>query len=668
MTTAVREGRPGERAKTWRQATPRGSITVVTGAISAVLLGVLAFYGGWLRRWMSDDGLIVLRTVRNLLAGNGPVFNAGERVEANTSTLWQYLIYAVAAVTDARLEMIALWLAIIFTTLALVIASWGTALLHRHNHALVLVPVGGLVYLALPPARDFATSGLEWGLSLLWIAVLWFLLMKWAHPAKPAGRHQSAPQVEKIVYFLAFWCGLSWLVRPELALYGGLAGLLIMVAATSWRMRGLILLAALPLPAAYQIFRMGYYGLLTPHTAVAKSAGEAAWADGWNYVRDLFDPYSLWLALALVVAMGGFSLWRFKSPEQPPLEATAASRSLWSKGPQLRTPSAAVALIIGAAVVHFLYILRVGGDFMHGRMLLLPLFAVLLPIMVLPIVDLLATSKTLDLVLIGGLIVLSGWAMSTVINSNDIDWDTAYEDDLGIVDERDFWTYATQRDQGDPPVLASDFHLAQVMNDYEETIERALEEDAALMSQYFSPDGEGSGEFSWTTTPRNEPGAAEDQSGLEYLGTTVYNLNLGMTSMSAPLELRVLDTVGLTTPLAARQPRDLDARVGHDKWLPREWQGADTDANLDDIPLWYGAEATATAREALQTPDLVNLFSTYREPMSVSRFFSNMGFALTEGRTLELSLDPAEVVDNKGPAEPTARIVWPSEFSPEPPR
>ncbi|WIM71729.1 hypothetical protein QP028_08525 [Corynebacterium suedekumii] len=30
------------------------------------------FTGGWTRRWISDDGLIVLRTVRNLLAGNGP--------------------------------------------------------------------------------------------------------------------------------------------------------------------------------------------------------------------------------------------------------------------------------------------------------------------------------------------------------------------------------------------------------------------------------------------------------------------------------------------------------------------------------------------------------------------------------------------------------------------
>lgn len=64
------------------------SITAISAALSAFSVAVLAFYGGWQRRWMSDDGLIVLRTVRNLLAGNGPVFNAGERVEANTSTLW----------------------------------------------------------------------------------------------------------------------------------------------------------------------------------------------------------------------------------------------------------------------------------------------------------------------------------------------------------------------------------------------------------------------------------------------------------------------------------------------------------------------------------------------------------------------------------------------------
>ena len=77
-------------------------IRKVEASLLVVVLAVCTGIWGWMRRWMSDDGLIVLRTVRNLLAGHGPVFNAGERVEANTSTLWQYLIYAVSLLSDAR--------------------------------------------------------------------------------------------------------------------------------------------------------------------------------------------------------------------------------------------------------------------------------------------------------------------------------------------------------------------------------------------------------------------------------------------------------------------------------------------------------------------------------------------------------------------------------------
>lgn len=50
---------------------------------SVLVVSLLFAWGAWQRRWIADDGLIVLRTVRNLLAGNGPVFNAGERVEAS---------------------------------------------------------------------------------------------------------------------------------------------------------------------------------------------------------------------------------------------------------------------------------------------------------------------------------------------------------------------------------------------------------------------------------------------------------------------------------------------------------------------------------------------------------------------------------------------------------
>ncbi|QGU05719.1 flagellar motor control protein ZomB [Corynebacterium comes] len=659
MTTAA--GLSGHSPRTTRpHRHAPASLTLWTGLASAVLVAVLAFVGGWQRRWMSDDGLIVLRTVRNLLAGNGPVFNAGERVEANTSTLWQYLIYVVALITDARLEIIALWLALLSTTVALGLAAWGTTRLYRHRTTLLLLPAGGLVYLALPPARDFATSGLEWGLSLLWIAGLWWLLVTWATPREAAGRHYAGGPSESITYLLAFWAGLSWLVRPELALYGGLTGLLIIFAATSWRQRGLILAAALPIPAAYQIFRMGYYGLITPHTAVAKSAGDAEWADGWAYVRDFVDPYWLWLALAVVMVLGAVTLWRFSTPAATVLPVPSSGRA------RLRTPVAATSLILFAGGIHLLYVLRVGGDFMHGRMLLLPLFALLLPVAVVPLTDRLGGSRRFDLLAAVGLAVICGWAANTVISGHPIDWETDYEE-LGIVDERDFWTYATFREQGDPPLVADDFRTALAMNDYVDVAQQAMAEDAGLMSQILV--GTDPAEFSWTTTPRiPREVATEDPTGLATLPPTVYHINLGMTSMNAPLEMRVLDTVGLTTPLAARQPRDVDARVGHDKWLPHEWQAADTAVPLENLHGWYDREATALARQALQTPALAELMATYREPMSLDRFLANIRFSLTAGRTLDFSLDPAEVIEEHGPVTPGIRVAWPTEISAEDPR
>jgi arabinofuranosyltransferase len=45
----------------------RASLWITVAVVSA-----LWTWGIWQRRWIADDGLIVLRTVRNLLAGNGP--------------------------------------------------------------------------------------------------------------------------------------------------------------------------------------------------------------------------------------------------------------------------------------------------------------------------------------------------------------------------------------------------------------------------------------------------------------------------------------------------------------------------------------------------------------------------------------------------------------------
>lgn len=643
MTTTASRGKPPVRR--------RISLTSATGLLAVLVIAVFAFWGGWTRRWISDDGLIVLRTVRNLLAGNGPVFNAGERVETNTSALWQYLIWFFALFTDARLEIIAMWLAILLTTAALAISVLGSLKMYRGHPALVLVPIGGIVYLALPPARDFATSGLEWGLSLFWLAMLWLLLANWAAPVT-RGRH-SRGGLDWPVYLLAFWCGISWLVRPELALYGGVAGILLLVTAKNWKVMAGILAVALPVPAAYQIFRMGYYGLLTPHTAVAKSATDAAWGSGWEYVLNLTDPYALWLALAVVVLIGAVVLLRATQQTNQALKEPifAAERTGRFRA---RSRSAAVLLVVGCALLHFIYVIRVGGDFMHGRMLLLPLFALLLPLALVPVFDLARTSRWHDLAVSVGAVFIGGWALVTVLG----DYEHPIADsagELGIVDEREFWTQATERDLGDPPLVASDFLPAPIMADYTEVVAEARAENSALVLQIAV--ARNPTQWSWIHVPR-----MAESSDLQHLSPTVSMLNLGMTSMNVPLDVRVADSVGLANPLAARQPRLDDGRIGHDKWLSPAWQAADSAADISELPGWTQPEEAALARPALRTPDFVELFESYRAPMNLERFLSNIGFAFTTGRTLEFSDEPEDYLTGRQEDQisEVPQIVWPT--------
>ncbi len=51
--------------------------------IAALLAGptIALMLLGYHRRWISDDGLIYTRSVREILAGNGPVLSPGQRAE-----------------------------------------------------------------------------------------------------------------------------------------------------------------------------------------------------------------------------------------------------------------------------------------------------------------------------------------------------------------------------------------------------------------------------------------------------------------------------------------------------------------------------------------------------------------------------------------------------------
>lgn len=311
---------------------------------------VVLCIGAWLRRHSLDDAFINYRIVHQLEAGNGPVFNIGERVEAFTSPLWLGLLTLADLVLPIRLEWIGMGGGILAGAIGLVFAGLGAHLLHRGDsedgHPPLLIPLGAFVLAAFPPTYRLIATGLEDGLTLTWLGACTWALARWTRSDTRVGLATAA------------LVGLGVLVRPDLAPFTVmfLGALLIGDRAAGWRRNTLMVAAAAALPVVSEILRMAYFGILTPNTAIAKSADLARWGYGWRYLTDTIVPYWFWIPLAALAIVGYVPLltgWRDAPADHP------------------RRRRALVAGAFGlGALICTLYIVRLGGDYMQTRLLL----------------------------------------------------------------------------------------------------------------------------------------------------------------------------------------------------------------------------------------------------------------------------------------------------------
>ncbi|QUR69377.1 terminal beta-(1-_2)-arabinofuranosyltransferase [Mycobacterium spongiae] len=591
--------------------------------LSVAAVVVLFGWGTWQRRWIADDGLIVLRTVRNLLAGNGPVFNEGERVEANTSTIWTYLLYAGGWVGGPmRLEYVALALALTLSLAGVVLLMLGAGRLYApslRGRRAIMLPAGALVYIAVPPARDFATSGLETGLVLAYLGLLWWMMVCWSQAlrARPDGR--------AFISALAFLAGCSVLVRPELALIGGLALIMMLIAARNWRHRALIVAAGGLLPVAYEIFRMGYYGLLVPGTALAKDAAGDKWSQGMIYLANFNRPYAIWVPVVILVPLG---LLLMAARRRPSFLRPALAPDYGRVARAVQSPPAVVAFILVSGLVQALYWIRQGGDFMHGRVLLVPLFCLLAPVAVIPVVvpDGKDFSKETGYWLGGAVSLLwlgvAAWSLWAA-NSPGMGDDATRVTYSGIVDERRFYAQATGHAH---PLTAADYldypRMAAVLRALEDTPDGALllpsgnynQWDIVPMMQPAPPPG------APAPGPSASPKAAREPQ------HTVFFTNLGMLGMNVGLDVRVLDQIGLANTLAQHTDRLQHGRIGHDKNLFPDWVIADGPwvKWYPGIPGYIDQQWVAQAEAALECPATRAVLNSVRAPMSLHRFISNV--------------------------------------------
>jgi len=611
----MRRHRPGVRRVGW-PLFRYGTAVRVSLWVSVAVVAVLFAWGSWQRRWIADDGLIVLRTVRNLLAGNGPVFNQGERVEANTSTAWTYLMYAGSWVGGPmRMEYVALALALFLSVLGVALLMLGAGRLYApslRGRRAIMLPAGAMVYIALPPARDFATSGLESGLTLAYLGLLWWMMVCWSQPVR--GR----PDSRVFVGALAFVAGFSVLVRPELALMGGLALIMMLIAARSWRRRLLVVVAGGFLPLAYEIFRMGYYGLLVPGTALAKDAAGDKWSQGMIYLSNFNAPYAVWIPVVLLLPLGALLIAARRRPSfLRPVLAPDYGRLARA----VQSPPAVVAFVLVSGLLQGFYWIRQGGDFMHARVLLAPVFCLLAPVAVIPVMipDGKDYSRETGYWVAGTASLLwlgvAGWSLWAA-NSPGMGDDATHVTYSGIVDERRFYAQATGHAH---PLTAADYldypRMAAILTALDNTPDGALLLPSGNYTQ-------------WDLVPMLQPapGSPPGSTAPQKPQHAVFFTNLGMVGMNVGLDVRVIDQIGLANPIAQHTERLKHGRIGHDKNLFPDWVIADGPwvKMYPGIPGYLDANWVAQAVAALHCPETEAVLSSVRAPMTLHRFVSNV--------------------------------------------
>lgn len=567
MTTLV--DAPDDAPETAPPSRPKRFLLAAPAYVPAVMIAI----GGWQHRWMDEDAFINLRIVDQIFAGHGPVFNAGERVEASTSTVWLVVLVIARAIFGAfaSMEWITMLASLAAAIAAFVVGGIAIRRLHRGEEG-VVVPIGLLLVASVAVVWDFATSGLEMGLVWLWIAGSWFVLVSVA-------RSTDLPSRRRFAFGLLL--GLAPLVRPDL-------GVMLVCFLVAWftlvrpRRIAFDLVAIFALPVAYQIFRMGFYATLVPSTALAKDAGGLHFGQGWTYARNFITPYRLWLTAILLIA-------------------TIVYRSLTNHD---RRVAIATAAMLAGGAGHALYITAIGGDYMHGRLLLPAFFAFALPASVaVPLAtapaDAPASARRGRSFVIGVTAVAVVWAAVAVVR---------------------FRPPPNPKSFLLSPI--SDFRAASGAKLHPNDTQFGLNgnEAAALYARGVR------GYFKLT-----------DKSPRPSLDPNAFVLTLGsigVPAYDAGRHIWVIDIGGLAEPLAARTAPVPGRPAGHRKQVDDAWY----DARFG-TPATSTSPADAAARAALHCGPIPGLLEAVDGNLTPGRFLSNIWHSVSYTR-LRVPADP----------------------------
>ncbi len=284
--------------------------------------------------WISDDAEITLRCVMNLLNGYGPTFNIDERVQPYTHPLW-FLLLSITTFVSRNIFVSAFGLCIVCSMIVLwlLISKLATGFWPG-----ILAGVGLLLSKAY---LDFSTACLENPLSHL-LLVSGLLLGFKALENEENGQRYAGWSVLILLSI--------YLSRPDLTLL-----VLPFCSVVLWRCHRSVTETVVTIAWAiapttlWTVFSLVYYGTPFPNTAYAKLGTGISTSE---YVRQ-------------GIAYLGHSI----SYDPITLTFTVMGILLAIRG------SLALKAIAIGIVTYLVYVVSIGGDFMAGRFLTVPLLA-----------------------------------------------------------------------------------------------------------------------------------------------------------------------------------------------------------------------------------------------------------------------------------------------------
>ncbi|MGZ4033822.1 MAG: hypothetical protein ACXVP4_03080 [Bacteroidia bacterium] len=320
--------------------------------IVSVIAILISFIYSYKLKWLGDDVFIGFRYIQNILAGNGFVYNKGERVEGYTHFLW-----LVIATFFAWLKCSPL----ITTQVLGILSSIGTLILvtligykiSKRNNFFILP----FMVIALALNYDYnvwATSGLETSFFTFLLCSSFYVFF-----------FSSFEGNKKLILTGLFFC-LALMSRPDGLLIIFVANALYVVnrlfnkISLSKIIVSLLFLnlALLVIYVPYFIWRYNYFGFIFPNTYYDKLGSETLFSKGFYYIWLYFKPHFTSFLIIILPPLVIFPLLKGSIIKQ--LKEYLSDN--WN-----------AAFLTALVVVYsylILFVAKVGGDFMHARFII----------------------------------------------------------------------------------------------------------------------------------------------------------------------------------------------------------------------------------------------------------------------------------------------------------